>query len=64
MGALIHMRTVGEIRENENPEVFDFVRAKRKRRLLPNYFDDKPHARGGNSKPKHKDHRLWMRQVS
>mgnify|MGYP003443447251 CR=1 FL=1 len=57
MGCLIHVRTAGEIRENENPEVAEFVRAARKSRLLPNYRDDKPHARGGNSKPKHKDHR-------
>ena len=57
MGQYILIRTNGERRSNSDPDTAEFVRAKRKGRMLPSAWDDSKHARGGNSKPKHKDHR-------
>lgn len=57
MGQYILIRTNAERRANSDPETTEFVRAKRKGRMLPSAWDDSQHARGGNSKPKHKDHR-------
>lgn len=57
MGYIIHPRTQQERRENADPDVADFVRAKRKPRNLPTYYEDFPHARGCNSKPRRKSYR-------
>ena len=55
MSMYIHPRTQGERRANGDPTMSRHVRGKRRR--LVTYWNDKPHARGGNSKPRHKDHR-------
>ena len=57
MGIHIRPRTQRERRDNADPDMQGFVRGKRTPRNIPTAYDDRPHSRGGNSKPKRKDHR-------
>ncbi len=40
MGWLRHIRTTQELREGYNPEVREYIRAKRRPGALPNFYDD------------------------
>lgn len=55
MGWLRHPRTLQEKRENADPGVKDFVRAKRRPKNLPSEYDDKMRTAG--RKPRYKDKR-------
>jgi hypothetical protein len=58
MGWLRHPKTLQEKRENADPEVKGFVRAKRKPKKLPSEYDDE--MRTGGRKPRYKDHRRGL----